>query len=299
MAIRNNLSNLSLIRLGNKHKTKDVLFRSVFGNDKKALLELYNQLNGSDYTDPHKLEIVTIQDAFFITYKNDVAFMVSGVISLYEHQSTVNPNMPVRFMIYLSEEYQKLIELTKRSLYGETLIPLPTPKFVVFYNGKKTVPDMQELYISDAYVNKDITPDLQLKVTVLNINYGHNKELMDGCKTLDEYAHFVSILRENATHYDDLDIAINTTIDYCIKNDILSNFLKKKKSEVFGMILRDFDKKKYEYTLREEGREEGRMEARTELLIAQIHDGEITIESAARRLNITPEQFEEKYLEGR
>lgn len=277
----------------NRRKVKDVLFRSVFGNNKQALLELYNLLNDTDYTDSEKLEIMTIENAIIVTYENDVSFMFSGVISLYEHQSTINPNMPVRFLIYLSEEYQRILDMTKRSIYGSTLIQLPTPKFVVFYNGEKNLPDIKELQISDAYENKDVEPDLQLRVKVININYGHNRAIMEGCKTLEEYAHFVSILRENAQRYNELETAIIVTIDFCIEHNILMDFLRERKSEVVGMIMRDFDKKKYEYTLREEGRLEGRIE----VLIAQIQDGEVTIESAAKRLDMTPEEFKKKYLE--
>ena len=296
------------LRLGNKRKVKDVLFRAVFGENKKALLELYNLLNGTDYTDTEGLEIVTIEDAFFITYKNDVAYVFSGVISLYEHQSTVNPNMPVRFLIYISEEYQKIVGLMKKDIYGKSLISLPTPKCVVFYNGEQDAPDVQEIQLSDAFSNKEVAADLQLKVTVININYGHNKEMMDRCATLEEYAHFVNILRDNAAHYD-INTAGDVTIEYCIEHGILADFLKEKKSEVLGMILRDFDRKKYEYTLKEDareegreegrevGREEGREEGRTELLIAQIHDGEISIESAAKRMNMTPDEFGKRYLE--
>lgn len=278
-------------KLKSKGKVKDVLFRSVFGSNKQALLELYNLLNDTDYSDVEKLEIATIDSAIFITYKNDLSFVVSGVINLYEHQSTINPNMPVRFLIYLAEEYQRIIELSNRSIYGSALISLPTPKCVVFYNGEADMPDVQELQLSDAFENKDINPDLQLKVKVININYGHNRDIMGGCKTLEDYACFVSLVRDYSTQYD-LETAIRKAIEYCIQHEILADFLREHRSEVLGMILRDFDKRKYEYTLREEGREE----EREALLVALVKEGEITIESASKRLDMSPEIFKEKYL---
>ena len=108
-------------------QVKDRLFRFLFEKDKEALLQLYNALNGTDYRDATLLEVVTIRSAVYITMKNDIAFLLVGTISLYEHQSTWNPNMPVRFMIYLAEEYQKFIELAEESLYGTKQIQLPTP----------------------------------------------------------------------------------------------------------------------------------------------------------------------------
>ena len=124
-----------------KRQSKDILFRLVFGNDRQALLQLYNVLHGTSYTDPHELQIVTLDNAIYISRKNDLAFLLAGSINMYEHQSTLNPNMPVRFLIYLAQEFQLLVESTDKSLYGSELIPLPTPQCVVFYNGTADTPD--------------------------------------------------------------------------------------------------------------------------------------------------------------
>ena len=114
---------------------KDRLFRFLFEKDRDALLQLYNALNGTDYQDPSMLQVVTIESAVYVVMKNDLAFILAGVLNLYEHQSTVNPNLPVRFLIYLAQEYQGIIEKAKESLYGSKQITLPTPHCVVFYNG--------------------------------------------------------------------------------------------------------------------------------------------------------------------
>lgn len=243
-------------------QVKDRLFRFLFEKDREALLQLYNALNGTNYQDASKLEVVTIESAVYIVMKNDLAFVIAGTLNLYEHQSSMNPNMPVRFLIYLAEEYQKLIEQAEMSLYGSRQILLPTPQCIVFYNGEKDFPEEQILKLSDAFENKMQEADVELKVRMLNINYGHNKELMKKCRVLEEYAKFVHICRLYISEGYDRQTALNTAIDYCIDHDILADFLRKYRAEVLGMLLEKFDVKKYERSLREEGREEGRLEER-------------------------------------
>ena len=196
-----------------KRQTKDIVFRLVFGNDRQALLQLYNVLHGTAYTDPHELQIVTLDNAIYISMKNDLAFLLVGTINMYEHQSTVNPNMPVRFMIYLAQEYQMLVESASSSLYGNKLIPLPTPQCVVFYNGTEETPDEYELRLSSAFCNQDVEPAAEVIVRVVNINYGHNEYLMQGCELMSQYAEFVEITRKYALLYDDREEAMNAAID--------------------------------------------------------------------------------------
>lgn len=236
---------------------KDRLFRFLFENDRDALLQLYNALNETNYTDASALEVVTIESAVYVVMKNDLAFILSGTLNLYEHQSTYNPNLPLRFLIYLAEEYQKLIAQAEKSLYGTVQLPLPTPKCIVFYNGEKNVPEEQILRLSDAFMDKERQADVELQVRMLNINYGHNEKLMDSCKTLEEYAQFVSIARQSAASGMELQEALNAAIDYCMEHGILYETLKRHRSEVLGMLLEEFDVDKYERTIRQEGIEEG------------------------------------------
>ena len=236
---------------------KDRLFRFLFEKDREALLQLYNALNGTNYKDSSLLQVVTIESAVYVVMKNDLAFIIAGVINLYEHQSTVNPNMPVRFLIYLAQEYQGIIEKAQESLYGSKQILLPTPHCVVFYNGDREIPEEQVLKLSDAFENKDQKADVELTVKVLNINYGHNSHLMEQCKILEDYAKFVAITRQFASEATDRKAALNDAILYCIQNHILEEFLRKYRMEVLGMLLEEFDVNKYERSLREEGREEG------------------------------------------
>lgn len=240
-----------------RRQIKDKLFRFLFEKDKEALLQLYNALNGTDYQDARALQAVTIENAVYVTMKNDLAFVIAGTMNLYEHQSTYNPNMPVRFLVYLAEEYQKIISQAESSLYGTKQILLPTPQCIVFYNGEKEMPEEQILKLSDAFENKKQKADVELTVRVYNINYGHNEELLGKCKTLKAYAEFVEIARQYMAEGMDKQEALNEAVDYCIDHDILTEFLKKYRAEVLGMLLEEVDFDKYERTLKNEGKEEG------------------------------------------
>lgn len=254
------------------HRTvKDRLFRFLFEVDREALLQLYNALNGTAYTDAAELQIVTIESVIYVVMKNDLAFVLAGTLNLYEHQSTYNPNMPVRFLIYLAEEYQKLVEQMGMSLYGTTRIPLPTPQCIVFYNGEEDAPDEEILKLSDSFIGREQKPDLELSVRMLNINYGHNNELLEQCSVLKEYAQFVAVSRQYIADGLDVQEAFGEAIDYCIGHGILYNVLKNYRAEVLGMLLEEFDADLYERTIRMEGVEQGieQLSALTSILLEQ------------------------------
>lgn len=278
-------------------KIKDTLFRFLFEKDKEALLELYNALNGTAYRDPGKLQIVTIENAVYVVMKNDIAFVIAGTMNLYEHQSTVNPNMPVRFLIYLAEEYQKLLSQAETSLYGTGQVFLPAPQCIVFYNGKKEIPEEQVLKLSDAFENKNRQADVELTVRMYNINYGHNIKLLEKCRTLEEYAKFVAIAREYLVKEKDRQEALSNAINYCIDHDILSEILRKYRGEVLGMLLEEFDAVKYERTIRGEGREEG-VEQGIENLVKALRDTinskEITEQQLMKRYQLSEKEAKEK-----
>lgn len=240
-----------------RRSAKDRLFRFLFDKDREALLQLYNALNGTDYRDASALQVVTIESAVYVVMKNDLAFILAGTLNLYEHQSTYNSNMPVRFLIYLAEEYQKLIEQAESSLYGTKQIPLPTPQCVVFYNGEKQAPEEEVLRLSDAFINRNREADVELKVRMLNINYGYNRELMDRCHVLEEYAQFVEVSRQFMADGLTVKEALEQAIQYCMEHGILYETLRDYRAEVLGMLLEEFDVDKYERTIRQEGMEEG------------------------------------------
>lgn len=221
--------------------------------NREALLDLYNALNGTAYEDASQLEIVTIGSAVYVVMKNDLAYILSGTLSLYEHQSTYSPNLPVRFLIYLAQEYQTVIEKAEISIYGTGQISLPTPQCIVFYNGTKELPEEQTLKLSDAFENKTVQADVELMVRMLNINYGHNKRLMETCRILEEYSVFVTATRECMLAEKDIQAALNRAVDDCIEKGILKEVRLKNRAEVLGMLLEEFDAEKYERTIRGEG----------------------------------------------
>lgn len=256
------------LRFGHREKmrrdVKDRVFCFLFEKDREALLQLYNALNGTDYRDASELKIVTIESAVYVVMKNDLAFVLAGTLSMYEHQSTYSPNLPVRFLIYLAQEYQKVIEQAEKSLYGTGLISLPTPKCVVFYNGTQEIPEEKTVKLSDAFENGGAGADVELTVRMLNINRGHNGLLMEKCRVLREYAEFVDITRMYTRERNDIEEALSEAVDDCIERGILEEFLRENRAEVLGMLLEEFDVKKYERTLWGEGREKGREEGREE-----------------------------------
>ena len=236
---------------------KDTVFRMLF-QDRENLLSLYNAVNGTVYEDVDGLVITTLQDAVYMNYKNDVSFVFDFTLSIYEHQSTVNQNMPLRDLIYVSKVLQG--QMKDQDIYSSRQIKLPTPKFVVFYNGTDEQPEKQTLRLSDAYEKQLEEVELELTVTVYNINYGHNQKLLEACQTLKEYAQYVAAVREYAKEMP-LAEAVESAVDSCIRQGILADFLRKNRAEAIEMSIFEYDEEKHLKSEREiwlaEGIEEG------------------------------------------
>ena len=252
---------------------KDRLFRMVF-REKKELLGLYNAVNGTSYTDPEALTVVTLENAIYMNMKNDLAVVMDFYMNLYEHQSTYNPNIPLRNLHYVAKELRSWSG--GRTIYGRQLVKIPTPRFFVFYNGRDMQPERQVLKLSDAFMNPEEDPALELKVVMLNINLGRNKELMEQCHTLLEYAQFVDRLRtcEKSMGREE---AVKHTVDACIREGILRDFLLKYREEAIEMCIFEYDE---EETLRqlgqqsyEEGVAAGIEQGRTEGVTVGIERG--------------------------
>ena len=247
--------------------------------DKKKLLELYNAISGKHYEDPELLEINTLENAM----KNDLSFLIDAQLSLYEHQSTYSPNLSLRFFFYLSDMFSGMT--MDANLYGTKRVVLPVPRFVVFYNGEADQPDRQILKLSDLYTVKEEDPMLDLKVLVLNVNQGHNPELMEACHTLWEYAEYTGRVRKYAKEQPIAE-AVERAITECIREGILKEFLEKNRREAKKGILKEFLEKNrreaknvsiYEYDQekhirqeREEAWEDGEKAGRTNHLREQI-----------------------------
>ena len=229
---------------------------------------MYNAVSGRQYTNPEDIIITTLADAIYLGMKNDISFLVSDVLNLYEHQSSFNPNMPVRGLNYFADTYREYIEINGLDIYGEKLIRLPMPQYIVFYNGMKEEPDRVELRLSDAFLcqNPEENGCLECRATMININYGHNEELMDRCKRLKDYAVFVNRIRENERRGMALNEAVELAVNSCINEGILADILKKNRAEVCNLILYEYDEQKQLAIAREgakkAGREEGREEGR-------------------------------------
>lgn len=232
---------------------KDTVFRMLF-SDKKELLALYNAINDTHYDNPDELTITTLKNAIYMSMKNDISCVIDMRLNMYEHQSTINPNIPLRDLDYVSRTYSALYR--DEDIYSSKLIRLPNPKFIVFYNGEDKQPPIKKIKLSDAFVHKEENPSLDLIVTQININSGYNEELMNKCKTLKEYMLYVERVRVYQKKMS-LEEAVERTVDECIKEGILADFLKMNKAEVISMSLFEYDEKLHEKTMRDIGREEG------------------------------------------
>ena len=250
---------------------RDTLFRMLYRN-KKRLLSLFNAVNGTQYDNPDDLTITTLEGVLYLGMKNDVSCIIDMMMQLYEHQSTVNPNMPLRNLFYVSDLLQKYIYEEGIDIYSRKQIKIPTPKFVVFYNGDEEQPERKEILLSKAFSANTGETNMELAVLQININKGQNEELKAACKTLQEYAEFTERAREHRKEME-LEDAIRTTIDECIRDGILKDFLLKNKAEVYHMCLYEFDVELHERVLREEEREEGRLEGIREGRLAGQQEG--------------------------
>lgn len=247
-------------------KFKDNLFRMLF-SDKNRLLELYNGLNSTDYQNPDELEITTWEDVIYLGMKNDVSMMINGYLNLYEHQSTWNVNMPFRRFFYFADLYRHLTK--DKNLYSSKQIQLPTPVYVVFYNGVRKMEEQEEMRLSDAFVHGNLQSAMELKVQMININYGHNQELMEKCRTLAEYSYFVGKVRDYQQKME-LKGAILFAISECIETGVLAGFLKERSDDVMNALLTEYDEERVLKDLREESFEDGVIEGEKLKVIEQV-----------------------------
>ena len=238
---------------------KDRLFRLIFGTEenKQNLLELYNALNNTCYTELADFQITTLDDVIYMGMKNDVSVLVHSRMSLYEHQSTYNPNMPVRGLMYNGKLYAKYIENNNLNIYGEQLIKLPAPQYIVFYNGKDTYEDEKTLRLSDAFEGSGKTEGYEWTAKMLNINYGRNHELMEKCKPLRDYAIFVDKIKRYTKEKNNIKEAVSRAIRECIEEDILADFLRTHRAEVMDVCITEYNEERVMDAIRTEGYEDG------------------------------------------
>ena len=272
---------------------KASLFHMIF-KEKKELLSLYNAVNGTSYNNPDELEINTLENALYMNVKNDVSCIIDCTMNLYEHQSSYNPNMPLRGFFYFSRLYSKYVDQRKMNVFSETLQKIPTPQYIVFYNGLKEEPDRQVLCLSDAFLTDGGC--LECKAVMLNINYGHNRELMEKCRPLAEYTEFIDTVRRYAKDPElSLSDAIDLAINECIGKGILKDILTKQRGEVHMSILETFDQELYERDLKEQatskGIQQGWEKAHINIIQKKLAKGK-SIEEIADALEISVKEVQ-------
>ena len=225
-------------------KRKDTLFCLIFGRqqNRQWTLSLYNAVNGSDYQDPDVIEFNTLEEALFMGVKNDVSFILDSVMSLYEHQSTFNPNMPLRQLEYTASLYKKYLAENNLDKYSSAPITIPFPKLLVFYNGTTDEPEKTVLKLSELFPErfKGMEADVSVNTTMLNINYGHNRELLEKCRPLYEYAWTIETERRYSKQMS-VRKAITKTLEDMPDSFVIKRFLVSNKAAYTDSFLTDYD----------------------------------------------------------
>ena len=267
---------------------KDRLYKMIF-NDKSELLKLYNAINGTHYDDPAMLTITTLDNAIYMTMENDLSFIIDMRLALYEQQSTVNPNLPLRFLLYIKDIYSAYKK--DMNIYGSKKVQIPLPSFVIFYNGVKSQPDRTEFLLSELFHPTTDQPALELKAVMLNINKGHNQELMNACHTLRDYSEYVARIRTYSAEMPLTD-AVEKAITECIHENILRDFLLKNRAEAKAMSIYEYDEEKTLRMFREEGYEDGERNGKIQATIEMCLEFNLSSDAIVQKL-MTKFQFSE------
>ena len=211
---------------------QDRLFKAIFGREehKAWLLSLYNALNGSSYTDPSAIEINTIEGIIYVTMKNDISFLIDSQLNLYEQQSSYNPNMPLRGLMYFSQLYQKYISKQRKDIYSSALLKIPTPQFIVIYTGSTELDDVKELKLSDSFEVPDTSGRFEWTATVVNISKGHSRKLLEQCPPLRDYAVYVSRIKGNVAAGMTKEDTVNEAMEYSIEHNLLYGYFLEQKT---------------------------------------------------------------------
>lgn len=271
---------------------KDRLYKMIF-NDKSELLKLYNAINGTHYDDPAMLTITTLDNAIYMTMENDLSFIIDMRLALYEQQSTVNPNLPLRFLMYITDIYSAYTK--DMNIYGSKKVQIPLPSFVIFYNGVKSQPDRTEFLLSELFHPTTDQPALELKAVMLNINKGHNQELMNACHTLRDYSEYVARIRTYSAEMPLTD-AVEKAITECIHENILRDFLLKNRAEAKAMSIYEYDEEKTLRMFREEGYEDGERNGKIQATIEMCLEFNLSSDAIVQKL-MTKFQFSENHAQ--
>ena len=232
---------------------KDSVFVDLFAHDinaKENFISLYNALHGTNLdAKTTDVQPVMLERVLYMKYYNDVAMLIDGkIVILIEHQSTINQNMPFRFLEYIARIYEKIT--TKDEKFGRKLVKLPVPEFYVFYNGKDDYPTESVMKLSDAFIQlgddselknqlENENYPLEISVKVININVDKENPILRRCEALKEYSEFIEQVRYNIESA--VPEPFTTAIKQAIKKGFLSDYLNRKSTEVQNMLLAEYD----------------------------------------------------------
>ena len=239
----------------NREYKSDVF--SMLMENKSYALEVYNALNHSDYRNPEEVEIIRLERGISLSIRNDASFLIDMNMSFYEHQSTYNPNMPLRSMIYYVNALEDWLKRKNLDLFGRKRIQIPTPHFVVFYNGTEKRPEYEEMRLSEAFCHKTDEPGIEVRCRVYNINPDNNRSLKERSAVLEGYTYFVEKVRTYQKRNVGLEEAVDRAIEDCIENHVLEDFFRDRKDEVKKMTHLDYTWEKREQMIRKEEFEDG------------------------------------------
>ena len=235
-------------------KYRDGLFRNYF-SDKRRLLGLCNALTGEDATDPEEIKINTLDGIFFGRLKNDISCIFRGkFLVIIEHQATINENMPLRILFYVSELLRQYVDEQKKKIYLERLVPLPKPQFFVLYNGRKKEVERREMRLSDAFGGYTC---LEVVVKMYNLNAGMNEDLILSDEGLNNYCTFLNLYHKFLASGMDEAHALKAAFDYCISRGIMAGYLNGIKKELASMLALEYDPELERQAWIEEGIEQG------------------------------------------
>ena len=274
---------------------KDNVFCLLY-REKKNLLSLYNAMNGTSYENEQELEVVTLEEAICMKMRNDAAFVIDSTLNLYEQQASVNPNMPLRDLYYVTEELKKIAPAGR--LHRTTKVKIPAPHFVMFYNGAAKQPERMTYRLSELFFREEKEPGLELVVTAVNINPGCSRELLDKCESLRGYMVFVEKVRNKLAAEEKLEEAVRQSVNECISENILEDFFREHREEIVEMGIYEFDQELHDQVLREDGEaigmEKGIEIGRREAIENLMDTLNLTEEQAMEALKI-PESERKKY----
>ena len=273
----------------NTREYKSSVF-TMLEEEPKYALDTYNALNGTDYVDENAITIQKLDGRVLLSIRNDASFLLDSFLNLYEHQSTYNPNMPLRQLLYFSDLMWKMIKEKDLDVYGNSRINIPTPKFVVFYNGLTKCPEMEIMMLSDLYEHKCEAYDLDLSCVVYNINPGYNEDIKRKSETVRGYTTFVEKVRRYSVEEPSLEDAINRAMDECIEEDVLAEFFARRREEVLKMEVLDFTfERRLELVARDSRKEE-----REKTIFALVSEKDLPMAKGAEKLQLSEDEFIKK-----